>query len=202
MKKADIVLAGVGGQGIVLASDILAEAGVVAGYDVKKSDVIGMAQRGGEVISHVRLGEKVHSPLIRKGGADFLLAFEKLEAARRVEYLQPGGVAIVNDQRILPLSVSSGGGTYPGDEQIQSLLASRTHRIFLVNGLALAEELKSLHILNVLLLGVLSHFLPIEREIWNSCIAQRVPPKFVELNLTAFATGQKQAERICCDGQI
>ena len=118
MKKQDILMVGVGGQGTILASDILGEAALAAGYDVKKTDTLGMAQRGGSVVSHVRIAEQVWSPLIKEGEADIMLAFEKLEAARWGRYLRPGGVAIINNHAMPPLSVSLGTHRYPDDEEV------------------------------------------------------------------------------------
>src|SRR4030042_1965648 len=121
-QKRDILITGVGGQGVVLASDIIGETALAAGYDVKKTDTLGMAQRGGSVVSHVRLAPKVWSPLIREGEADLLLAFEKLEAARWGHYLRPGGVAIVNNYEQPPLSVSLGKERYPSDKELTAAL--------------------------------------------------------------------------------
>jgi len=193
--KMDFLLAGVGGQGIVLASDLLGEVGLAAGYDVKKSDVFGMAQRGGSVVSQVRLGPKVYSPLPPKGKIDYLLALEKLEAARWVGYLRPGGIAVVNDHRILPLSVSAGAEAYPEDSEILAELRSRTDRVFLIKGSAMAQELGNPRVLNLLMLGFLSSFLPIPLETWRAIILQRIPAKYVDLNLRALDKGRGEAER-------
>jgi indolepyruvate ferredoxin oxidoreductase beta subunit len=120
VKKQDLLMVGVGGQGIVLASDILGGVALAAGYDVKKTDTLGMAQRGGSVVSHVRVADKVWSPLIKEGEVDVLVAFEKLEAARWSYYLNEGGAAIVNNQTTPPLSVSLGTQRYPGDKEIEN----------------------------------------------------------------------------------
>ncbi|MBI4304803.1 MAG: indolepyruvate oxidoreductase subunit beta [Chloroflexi bacterium] len=191
--KADFVIAGVGGQGIVLASDLLADVGLAMGMDVKKSDVFGMSQRGGSVVSFLRIGEKVRSPLPRVGCVDYLLATEKLEAARFAGYLRPGAVAILNDHRILPLSVSAGADRYPSDDEVMGLLRARTDRVFLVPGTALATELKNPRVLNVLLLGVLSSFLPVEPEVFVEALVKRVPARFKELNIMAFERGRAEA---------
>jgi indolepyruvate ferredoxin oxidoreductase beta subunit len=124
MKKMDLLVTGVGGQGVVLASDIIGETAIAAGFDVKKTDTLGMAQRGGSVVSHVRMAPKVWSPLIREGQADLLLAFEKLEAARWSHYLRPGGIAIVNMYEQPPLSVSLGQEKYPAQDEHKSWATS------------------------------------------------------------------------------
>lgn len=157
MKPAiDIQMVGVGGQGTILASDILAEAALLEGFDVKKSDALGMSQRGGSVVSHVRLGPRVYSPLVKQGEADVLVGFEKLEAARWAGHLRPGGLVIINDQAIPPFSVSSGFERYPSDETIMELLHRRTSRVFVVGGLALAQAAGNPRTLNAAMLGFLS----------------------------------------------
>ena len=138
--KYDILMAGVGGQGTILASSVLGDAALMEGYDVKKSDVLGMAQRGGSVVSQIRLGDRVFSPLVKRGQVDILVAFEKLEAARWSGHLRDGALAIVNDQAIPPLSVSSGTEAYPGDDEIHALLRRGTERIRWVRGVDLAKE--------------------------------------------------------------
>ena len=134
MKKVNLLVTGVGGQGVILASDIISESALAAGYDVKKTDTLGMAQRGGSVISQVRIAPAVWAPLIKEGEADILLAFEKLEAARWGYYLRPGGVAIINNQAIPPLSISRGKDRYPTDEEITSIIKQRTDRIYFIDG--------------------------------------------------------------------
>ena len=152
----DVLMVGVGGQGTVMASDILAEAAIAEGFDVKKSDALGMSQRGGSVTSHVRLGPQVFSPLIKKGEAHVLLAFEKLEAARWAAHLRPGGLAIVNDQAIPPFTVSSGSELYPSDQTVVELLRRRTEHVFVIGGGALAREAGNPRALNAVMLGFLS----------------------------------------------
>ncbi len=190
MTKFDFLLVGVGGQGVLLASDILAEVGLRAGYDVKKSEVHGMAQRGGSVVSHVRWAKKVLSPLIGLGEVDYLLALEKLEALRYIETLRPGGTVIVNDHRIPPISVSSGGDEYPDDQRVRRALSEVTDDIQFVPGVELAEELGNARASNVVMLGALSQSLDIDLEIWLEVIAERVPEKYVELNRQAFLKGK------------
>ena len=190
MKSCDFLLAGVGGQGTLLASNILAEVGLHAGFDVKKSEVHGMAQRGGSVSSHVRWGEQVRSPLIASGNADMLVAFERCEALRYLEYLRPGGKAIVSDHVIVPLTVTTGNATYPSREQILDTLHQVTADTKLVPGVAAAEELGNARVHNVVLLGVVSQFLPVSLGVWQRVIEERVPSRYIELNQEAFARGR------------
>jgi len=198
MTKIDFLLAGVGGQGTILASDLLSSVGLGAGHDVKKSEVHGMAQRGGSVTSHIRWGDEVYSPLIGRGEADFFLAFEKLEAVRHIEMLRPGGVVLVNDYAISPLSVSSGDDEYPDDERIKMVLAAATPNYYWVPGMRLAEELGNARVNNVVMLGSLSHFLPdVPLNAWLEAIQGRVPPRFIELNRRAFLVGRETAEKLC-----
>ena len=194
MNKADFILVGVGGQGTLLASNILAEVGLRAGYDVKKSEVHGMAQRGGSVISHVRWGDKVYAPLLSRGEPDFLVAFEKLEALRYGDYLRPGGVALINDHDIPPISVTAGDDVYPTDEQVRQVLAAITDKVFFVPAVPLAEELGNPRVANVLILGVLSTFLDVPENLWLEVIAERVPEKYVSLNQEAFRVGRVQGK--------
>lgn len=191
MAGTNFVLVGVGGQGTLLASNILAEVGLAAGFDVKKSEVHGMAQRGGSVASHVRWHpERVFSPLVGVGEADILLSFEKLEALRFAELLRPGATAVVTEMRIVPLTVSTGGGVYPGDEHLASVFAALGARLVMVPGELLALRAGSVKAVNVVLLGAVSRLLPLPESVWLDCLAQRVPPKFLELNRTAFALGR------------
>lgn len=193
MEKIDFILAGVGGQGIILMSDLLAETAMAAGYDVKKSDVHGMAQRGGSVVSYIRLGETVRSPLPRGGEVEFLVALEKLEAARWASHLRPGGVAVVNDHSIFPLSVSSGVAEYPTDAQVLGSLRSRTDRIHLLRGAGIAAELGNPKVVNVVVLGFVASLLPISWEAWLATIEERVPPKYRALNVRALEAGRAAA---------
>jgi indolepyruvate ferredoxin oxidoreductase, beta subunit len=195
IEKVDFVLVGVGGQGTVLASDVLGEVGLQMGLDAKQSEIHGMSQRGGSVTSQVRWGKKVYSPLIGKGEADYLVAFELLEAARSAELLRPGGVAIINDQRIPPVSVSSQGAVYPELAAVRQVLEQVTSRIHLVPAQAAAEEVGSAKAANVVLLGALSSFLDMDEGIWLQVIEKRVPAKFVELNRKAFLKGRELIRR-------
>jgi indolepyruvate ferredoxin oxidoreductase beta subunit len=186
----NILIAGVGGQGVLLVSEIFSEACLRSGYDVKKSEVHGMAQRGGSVTSHVRFGEQVHSPLIEKGQADVLVSFEELEALRWIAFLKPGGAVVVNAQRIAPMTVSSGVASYP--EDVLEQLRERTSRVVAVDGIGIAQEVGNPRVVNVALLGALSKHLKIEENIWRETISARVPPKTVEVNLKAFEAGRAQ----------
>ena len=189
--KKDFLLAGVGGQGTILASDVLVNVGGRIGYDVKKSEIHGMAQRGGSVTSHVRWADKVYAPFIGEGEADYFLAFEKLEAVRQVGSLKPGGVIIVNDYRIPPISVSSGGAVYPPDEEIHRMLEQVSADIHFVPGIAIAEELGNTRVSNVVLLGALSSFLEVAEDVWLEAIARRVPERFINVNKQAFLRGRE-----------
>jgi indolepyruvate ferredoxin oxidoreductase beta subunit len=195
MKKQDLLMVGVGGQGIVLASDILGEVAMAAGYDVKKTDTLGMAQRGGSVVSHVRLADKVWSPLIKEGEADILVAFEKLEAARWSYFLGGGSAAIVNNQTTPPLSVSLGISQYPGDREIEDILKRSAERYYFVDGTYQAMELGDIRTLNILMLGCVSSLLPIDVKIWKDCISQRLPPNILKMNMVAFDKGREEMSR-------
>ncbi len=191
MAPLNFVLVGVGGQGAILASDILTEVGIQAGYDAKKAEVHGMAQRGGSVITHIRWAEKVYSPLIGKGEAHFLLALEKLEALRYIDYLRPGGVALVNDQAIPPVAVNIGAASYPDDERIKSTLGKVAEKVIFIPALRKAEELGEPRVVNIVLLGALSSLLDVPDETWQKVIERRVPQRYLELNLRAFREGKK-----------
>jgi indolepyruvate ferredoxin oxidoreductase, beta subunit len=194
--KIDLLLTGVGGQGNILASDIIGDLALAAGYDVKKTDTLGMAQRGGSVVSHVRIAEKVYSPLIKEGEVDILLAFEKLEGIRWVNYLRPGGTAIINNHALPPLSVNLGVEKYPSDTDVMDMLKQRTGRIYLVAGTRRATELGNARTLNIFMLGCLSVFLPFEMPEWQTAIAQHLPEKLLKINTAAFAAGRKEIENV------
>ena len=190
-KGMSFLLAGVGGQGTLLASNVLARVGVRAGFDVKKAEVHGMAQRGGSVSSHVRWGQEVHSPLIGQGEVDYLVAFEKLEALRYVGMLRPGGMAIVGDMRIPPLSVSSGDDVYPDDEEVRRMLGEVTDDLHFIPSLRLAEEAGNTRAHNVVVLGALSDLISqVPPDIWLEVIEEWVPKKYVEVNQRAFRAGK------------
>ncbi len=189
LEKIDFVLAGVGGQGTILASDILVEVGLEAGYDVKKSEVHGMAQRGGGVESQVRWGEKVYSATVEKGEVDFLLGFEMLEVARWIDFLKPGGDVIVNRYRIPPPPVNMGVAKYPDESEIQRLLLTRAGRLVWVGATDVARELGNAALSGVVLLGVLASDLGMEHDLWLGVIERLVPERFVALNREAFSRG-------------
>jgi indolepyruvate ferredoxin oxidoreductase beta subunit len=194
----NFLLAGVGGQGTILASDVLANVGMAGGYQAKQAEVHGMSQRGGSVTSYVRWGRVVHSPLVGAGEVDVLLAFEKAEALRNLNQLRPGGLALVNMQAILPVTVTSGGQSYPSDGYLRATLARADAHTTFVDGERIAEALGNARAANVVLLGALSALLEREgyatpalmRETWLDVITQRVPVKYVELNRRAFDAGR------------
>ncbi len=191
METTNFALVGVGGQGVLLASDVLAEVGARAGLDVKKSEVHGMAQRGGSVLSQVRWGDKVYAPLVGNGEVDYLVSFELLEALRWLRLLKTDGIAIVNDQKLPPLAVSSGGMEYPSDERVREALSQATKECYIVPALAKAQELGTDRATNVVLLGVLSRHFDVPQKEWLAVIEGRVPKKYVDLNREAFAVGRK-----------
>lgn len=192
MKNFNLIICGMGGQGVILASDIVGEMALAAGYDIKKTDTLGMAQRGGSVISHVRFAREVRSPLIKKGEADLLLGLEKLETIRWADYLKPGGIAIVSNQANPPLAVNLGKEHYPGDEEIIGILGQRTNRVYLVDSVKRATELGNIKTVNIFMLGGASVFLPIKVSIWQEVIYRRLPPRVQQINIEAFKQGRKE----------
>lgn len=184
----NILLTGVGGQGIILASRVLANAALKAGFEVKVSEIHGMAQRGGSVVTHLRFGRQVYSPLVSTGQADYLVAFEKLEAIRYLPYLKKDGWLIVNDQVIYPLPVLLGKASYPPDSS--SFLKEQVGgRMRLVPALERARRLGNPRAVNLFLLGVLAQFLDIPQQAWQDAIASCVRPAYLEVNKTAFLEG-------------
>jgi indolepyruvate ferredoxin oxidoreductase beta subunit len=192
VKKMDLLITGVGGQGVVLASDIVCETALLAGYDVKKTDTLGMAQRGGSVISHVRIAPKVWAPLIKEGMVDLLLALEKLEAARWSHYLCPGGIAIINNYEQPPQSVSLGNERYPSDTEIADAHKRRTDNIYFIDGTRRVTEMGNARTLNIFMLGCLSQLTPLKVSAWKKCISQRLPTNILEINIAAFDQGRKE----------
>lgn len=183
----NIIICGTGGQGILMASEVLCSAAWRSGFDVKKSEVHGMAQRGGSVSSHVRFGEKVNSVLVEKGAADVVLALEKMEALRWVEFLSPEGKLITCDLQIEPMTVNTGSAVYPDVEKIIKNLAIPN---LMIPVMEIAKELGNLRVMNIILLGAASKHLPeISEKNWFSAIEERVPPKALQVNLEAFRRG-------------
>lgn len=187
MKTVSLMIVGVGGQGSLLASKLLGRLLLEKGYDVKVSEVHGMSQRGGSVVTYVRFGEKVYSPIVTRGEADFIVSFEKLEAARYADCLKKGGRIIVNTQEIDPMPVLTGATDYPAD--ILEDLEKQGVCVKKVDALSLAEQAGSAKAVNTVLLARLSKYLPIEREKWEEAIATGVKPQFVAMNQKAFALG-------------
>ena len=189
MKTTNIMIVGVGGQGSLLASKLLGRLLIDEGYDVKVSEVHGMSQRGGSVVTYVKFGEKVYSPIIDKGEADYIVAFEKIEAARYAPYLAKGGKIIVNTQEIEPMPVITGAAEYPHCA-LESLVANGVD-VDAIDALTPATEAGSAKAVNILLMGRLSRYMSIPEEKWLDAIRKSVTPRFIELNLKAFALGRK-----------
>jgi len=194
MRDVNVLMVGVGGQGVILASDVMAEIGMNKGYEVKKSDSLGMAQRGGSVVSHVRWGKRVFSPMDKKGEIDFLLGFEQLEAARWAPYLKRDGVAIVADVVVVPVSVIGSTIAYPNWDEVEGILAQYTDEIYLIPATRIGREVGNSRALNMVMLGSLSIFLELEAEAWIDNIRRRLPPNFVESSLEAFSRGALEAK--------
>ena len=194
METINFMITGVGGQGTILSSDILAAVGLSAGYDVKKSDILGLAVRGGSVLGHIRWGDTVHSPIVPEGRVDYLIAFETLEGVRRLDQVRVGGTVLVNQQEIHPASVSSGLAEYPSEEAVRAALEATTENVYRVPGLAIAQEVGNPKVLNVVLLGALSGLLGVEPAVWEEVLQERVPERFTELNLRAFRDGRRWIE--------
>jgi indolepyruvate ferredoxin oxidoreductase beta subunit len=183
----NILIVGVGGQGTLLASKVLGMLALSAGYDVKVSELHGMAQRGGSVVTHVRFGDAVHAPLIDQGGADIILAFEKLEAARYLNYLKPGGTVIVNDHEILPMPVILGAAAYPDD--VMDILKANAGAVYAVDAGELANACGNPRTMNVVLLGALARCMDQPAAAWEAALKSVIKPGFLDVNLAAFARG-------------
>jgi indolepyruvate ferredoxin oxidoreductase, beta subunit len=184
-----VVLAGVGGQGILLASEIIAQAAMNAGFDVKTNEVHGMAQRGGSVIGQIRYGKEVFSPLVAKGTAQVFCSLEQVEALRYADYLAQGGLAVVNAQQITPVTVSMGAAKYP--DQVEQKLRDQFGRLIYFDASKKAIELGNIRSANVVLLGALSTGLDLPAEAWHKAIMTCVKKQYQELNLKAFEEGRK-----------
>ncbi len=186
MDTKNIMIVGVGGQGTLLTSRILGGLAMKAGYDVKLSEVHGMAQRGGSVVTFVRYGDKVAEPIVEEGQADVLIAFERLEALRYAHFLKKDGVIIVNDQRMDPMPVVIGNARYP--EHILEELSEK-YTVYAVDAMAEAKKLRNLRTFNVVVLGMAARYMDFSKEQWIEVITATVPPKTVDVNLQAFEVG-------------
>ncbi len=186
----NVLIVGVGGQGVLLASEILTEVARVSGLDTKKSEVHGMSQRGGIVTSHVRFGEKVLSPLIPSGEADVILAFELAEGLRWVDQLRSGGTIIVNDHKIIPTIITTGKFSYP--EKAEEQIAKKAENMVLLNAFEIAMKLGNPRMVNTILLGVLSKSIALEEKNWLDVISRMAPKGTGELNKKAFLAGRNR----------
>ncbi len=193
METKNIMIVGVGGQGSLLASKLLGKLLLTKGYDIKVSEVHGMSQRGGSVVTYVRFGDKVYSPIIDKGEADFIVSFELLEAARWTEYLKPNGKIITNTQKINPMPVITGAAEYP--QELEKKIADLGIDLTAVDALSLAEEAGSAKAVNIVLMGILSAHFDFTEEEWDKAIESSVPEKFLELNKKAFALGRNASAK-------
>ena len=187
MQTKNIMIVGVGGQGSLLASKLLGRLLLTRGYDIKVSEVHGMSQRGGSVVTYVRFGDKVYSPIIDRGEADFIVSFELLEAARYTEYLRPDGRIITNTQQINPMPVITGAAVYP--EALVDKMQAAGIAIDAIDALSLAEAAGSAKAVNLVLLGRLSKYFDFTEREWMQAIEKSVPEKFLDLNKKAFALG-------------
>lgn len=187
----NLLLAGVGGQGVILASYLLSQVALEAGYDIKQSEVHGMAQRGGSVVSHLRFGEKVYSPLFTPGTADILLSFEPLEALRYLHWLKPEGKLIYNIVQVNPSTVASGLATYPKD--IQERIAAAFPHVLGLDAVAIATQAGTPRAANLVLLGALSRELPFSAEQWEAVLKRELAPNLLAVNRRAFRLGREAA---------
>jgi indolepyruvate ferredoxin oxidoreductase beta subunit len=185
----NIIIVGTGGQGVILASEILCDVALACGYDTKKSEIHGMAQRGGIVSSHVRYGKQVASPIIAKGTADILLSFELAEAARWIPFIHSNGRVVTSTQKIVPPIVSTGIASYP--HQAAEILKAHSCNPVIVDALSIANELGNSRLVNTILLAIISTMLDLPEAAWKKVVSDRVPPKARELNLVAFARGRE-----------
>ncbi len=185
----NIMIVGVGGQGTLLASRLLGNVITSCGYDLKVSEVHGMSQRGGSVVTYVRYGEEVFSPIVDKGEADYIIAFEQLEAYRYISYLKKGGTIITNSAQIEPMPVITGMAEYPTD--ILNKIKAKGINLLCLDALTAANQAGSAKAVNVVLMGVISCLMDFDEEKWNTAITECVPPKFLEVNQKAFELGRK-----------
>lgn len=189
METKNIMIVGVGGQGSLLASKLLGRLLLTRGYDIKVSEVHGMSQRGGSVVTYVRYGDKVYSPVIDKGEAHCIVSFELLEAARWLEYLRPDGQIVTSTQQIDPMPVITGAAAYP--EHLEEKMAALGVEVDAFDALGLAEEAGSSKAVNIVLMGRLSRYFDIPESEWHDAIAKSVPAKFLEMNQKAFGLGRE-----------
>ena len=187
METKNVMIVGVGGQGSLLASKLLGRLLLNKGYDIKVSEVHGMSQRGGSVVTYVRFGDKVYSPVIDKGEADYIVSFELLEAARWTEFLKPGGKLITNTQQINPMPVIIGAAEYPQD--ILEKMQAAGIDVDAMDALSLAEQAGSSKAVNLVLMGRLARYFDIPKDEWMAAVEASVPPKFLEMNKKAFELG-------------
>ncbi len=190
METKNSMIVGVGGQGSLLASKLLGHLLLTQGYDVKVSEVHGMSQRGGSVVTYVRYGDKVASPVIDQGEADFIVSFELLEAARWLSYLKPDGQIVTNTQQIDPMPVIIGAAAYP--EDLVAKMQAAGAKVDAMDCLSLAEQAGSAKAVNLVLLGRLSKYFGVSDEVWEEAIKAIVPEKFLDMNLKAFYLGKNQ----------
>ena len=186
MSVTNVLISGVGGQGVILSSELLALAALAAGLDVKQGEFHGVAQRGGAVFSHVRFGEKVHSPLAPRGQVDFLLALERLEALRYAHFVKPGGTVFVNDHKVEPIRV---GDLRPYPDDAEDFLEQKGFEVVEIGATQKAIELGNYRAANVILLGALATRLKIPEAVWAETLEERIPPRLLELNRKAFLAG-------------
>lgn len=191
MAITSVLFSGVGGQGIILASKVVGRCAFHAGLDVKESELHGMAQRGGSVISHVRFGDVVHSPLIPQGSADFYVALEELEGLRYQSFLKPGAQVVLNRKQIVPVTVNPETSPYPDD--VKSQLETAGFSVFCIDAAEVARTVGNMKVENIILVGALSRYLPFPVELWESVIRELAPEKFVDVNLQAFRAGRSAA---------
>ena len=186
----NILIAGVGGQGTLLASRVLGKYALLSGKDCKLSEIHGMSQRGGSVVTHVRIGEKIHSPVIWEGGADMIIAFEILEAARVRHYLKPDGILLVNEEEILPMPCITGAAKYP--EGLKADLQTKVSRVHFIKAVESAIEAGSGKATNIVMLGALCKLYGFDKELMEKAVEACVPPKFAQLNKKAFELGYER----------
>ena len=193
-KSCDLLIVGVGGQGTLLASRVIGRLAAKRGYDVKVSEVHGMSQRGGSVVTYVRYAGEVASPLIEPGGADVIIAFELLEAARWAGYLRPGGMAVANSQKIDPMPVIAGSERYP--DGLENEIRKYCKAPVFVDALTVAKECGSARSVNFVLLGAASVYMDFSADEWLACIREATPPRALDVNIAAFGAGARLGEAV------